>query len=89
MQPFLNALFLPCVGITLSLCGCLAENNSACRNYVAVNIYDLDCYRSIGWGDVAVLADNWLKDESGILDDFDDDNNVDFIDFAIFGLIWQ
>jgi subtilisin family serine protease len=58
------------------------------QNYVAVNIYDLDCNGSIGWGDVGVLAENWLKTGSGIAGDFDADNNVDFIDFALLALIW-
>ncbi|MGA2094344.1 MAG: hypothetical protein ABSH16_13225, partial [Sedimentisphaerales bacterium] len=39
------------------------------QNYVAVNIYDLDCNGSIGWGDVGVLAENWLKTGSGIAGD--------------------
>jgi subtilisin family serine protease len=59
------------------------------QNYVEVYIYDLDRNCIIGWGDVAVLAENWLKIGSGIAGDFDNDNDVDFIDFAIFGLIWQ
>jgi subtilisin family serine protease len=59
------------------------------QNFVAVNIYDLDCNGSIGWGDVAVLAQNWLKTGNGIAGDFDNNNDVDFIDFAEFGLIWQ
>jgi hypothetical protein len=58
------------------------------QNYVAVNIYDLDCNGSIGLGDVGVLAQNWLKTASGIAGDLDADNNVDFIDFAIFGIVW-
>ena len=35
------------------------------QNYVAHNIYDLDydCY--IGWGDVAVISENWLQIEIG------------------------
>jgi hypothetical protein len=58
------------------------------QNYVADNIYDLDCNGSIGWGDVGVLAENWLKYGSGILDDFDADEDVDFIYFALFSIVW-
>ena len=55
------------------------------QNYVADNIYDLDCDGSIGWGDVAVMAYNWL--DSGPAD-FDHSGNVDFRDFAEFGWAW-
>jgi hypothetical protein len=30
------------------------------QNYVANNIYDLDCDGTIGYGDVAVISENWL-----------------------------
>lgn len=63
--------------------------DSSDQNYVAISIYDLDNDGSIGWGDLAVLAQNWLKTGSNIPGDFNNDNNVDFIDFAIFAIIWQ
>jgi len=59
------------------------------QNYVAYNIYDLDCDGSIGWGDVAVIADNWLLQGPGIPGDFDADEIVNFLDFAEFGNVWQ
>ena len=58
------------------------------QNYVAVYIYDLNRNCTIGWGDVAVFAENWLQTGNGIAGDFDADNYVDFIDFAEFALIW-
>jgi hypothetical protein len=58
------------------------------QNYMAYNKYDLDCDTVIGLGDLAVLAENWLKTGPGILGDFNADDNVDFIDFAEFGVVW-
>jgi lysophospholipase L1-like esterase len=55
------------------------------QNYVADNIYDLDCDGSISWGDVAVMAANWLGTGAG---DIDNSGKVDFMDFAAFGLTW-
>jgi hypothetical protein len=59
------------------------------QNYVAFNIYDLDCDGSIGWGDVAVIADNWLLQGPEIPGDFNADGIVNFWDFAEFGNTWQ
>jgi hypothetical protein len=59
------------------------------QNYVAHNIYDLDCDGSIGWGDVAVIAGNWLLQGPQIPGDFNTDGIVDFFDFAEFANIWQ
>jgi hypothetical protein len=58
------------------------------QNYSAYNIYDLDCDGSIGWGDVAVIADNWLSQGPGVPADFDTSHIVDFLDFAEFGNVW-
>ena len=58
------------------------------RNYLAENIYDLDCDGSIGYGDIGVMADNWLDSTVGNICDFDDDTNVNFIDYAEFANIW-
>jgi hypothetical protein len=61
------------------------------QNYVAHNIYDLDydCY--IGWGDVAVIHDNWLETGENIPGDFykDEANTVNFLDFADFANVWK
>ena len=59
------------------------------QNYVAHNIYDLDydCY--IGWGDVAIISENWL-DGPDLPGDFykDEDDIVNFLDFAEFANHW-
>ncbi len=55
------------------------------QNYVANNVYDLDCDGSIGLGDFDVIAWNWLTAGDG---DFDDDGVVDFFDFAELALAW-
>jgi len=55
------------------------------QNYIADNIYDLDCDGSIGWGDVAVMAESWLG--TGFAD-FDQSGKVDFLDFAKLGWAW-
>ncbi len=61
------------------------------QNYQAANIYDLDCDGSIGFGDIVVISENWLMMGQDIPGDFykDDNNIVNFLDFADFTLIWQ
>jgi len=51
------------------------------QNSIASNVYDLDCNGEIGWGDVGVLADNWLS-PSPERGDFNEDGTVNFLDFA-------
>jgi M6 family metalloprotease-like protein len=65
--------------------------NITYQDYVANNIYDLDCDGSIGFGDIVVMSENWLKTGEDIPGDFykDDDDIVNFLDFADFALIWQ
>lgn len=63
------------------------EANEQDQNYIAENIYDLDCDGSIGLGDFAVMADNWLMTGPGILGDFVADEIVNFLDFAAFGIV--
>jgi hypothetical protein len=60
------------------------------QNYQAANIYDLDCDGSIGYGDIAVISDNWLETGEDIPGDFykDDDDIVNFLDFADFANVW-
>ncbi|MDD5063489.1 MAG: glycoside hydrolase family 88 protein [Phycisphaerae bacterium] len=60
------------------------------QNYAAYNVYDLDCDGLIGWGDVGVMADNWLSSGPDIPGDLykDEYNIVDFLDFAEFGSVW-
>ena len=60
------------------------------QNYAAYNIYDLDCDGEIGFGDVGVMADNWLLTGPDVLGDIfkDEDDIVNFLDFAMFGLVW-
>jgi hypothetical protein len=61
------------------------------QNYVAHNIYDLDydCY--IGWGDVAIISENWLETGENIPGDFykDEANTVNLLDFADFANVWK
>jgi M6 family metalloprotease-like protein len=61
------------------------------QNYIAFSIYDLDCDGSIGFGDIMVISENWLMMGQDIPGDFykDDNNIVNFLDFADFALIWQ
>jgi hypothetical protein len=59
------------------------------QNYVADNVYDLDCDGSIGLGDVGVIADNWLLEGPGNPADLAPDEIVNFLDFAEFGNIWK
>jgi hypothetical protein len=54
------------------------------QNFIAENIYDLDCDGSMGLGDFAVMADNWLMTGPGLLGDFIADEIVNFLDFAEF-----
>lgn len=60
------------------------------QNYVAYNVYDLDCDGSIGFGDVAVISDNWLQSGENLPGDLfkDDTNTVNFLDFAEFANVW-
>jgi hypothetical protein len=60
------------------------------QNYIAHNIYDLDCDGSIGFGDVAVISENWMSDSVDVHDgDFNDDDILNFLDFAEFGIVWK
>jgi lysophospholipase L1-like esterase len=56
------------------------------QNFIAYNIYDLDCDGLIGFGDFDIIANNWLL--AGPQGDFIVDGVVDFADFAEFGLVW-
>jgi hypothetical protein len=59
------------------------------QDYGATNIYDLDCDGFINWGDVAVISENWLSNDVDVNDgDFNDDDIVNFLDFANFTLVW-
>ncbi len=59
------------------------------QNYIAYNIYDLDCDGYIGWGDVAAISEYWLATDLDIKADIDDDGAVNFVDFAELGIAWQ
>jgi subtilisin family serine protease len=58
------------------------------QNYAAYDIYDLDCSGFIGFGDVAVMGENWLTTGEDIPGDFDKNNTVNFLDFAEFAPVW-
>jgi C1A family cysteine protease len=59
------------------------------QNYQAINIYDLDCDGSIGFGDLMIISENWL-DGPNLPGDFyeDEDDIVNFLDFADFAKHW-
>ena len=59
------------------------------QNYLAENIYDLDCDDFIGPGDLNIFAENWLGGPD-LPGDFykDDANMVNFLDFADFSRVW-
>jgi hypothetical protein len=59
------------------------------QDYQAVNIYDLDCNGSIGYGDIAVMCDNWLAESAGNSCDLNNDGNVNFGDYAAFANVWM
>lgn len=60
------------------------------QNYKDVSKYDLDGDKSIGWGDVEVMRDNWLVVGPNVPGDIykDEDNIVNFLDFAEFAGVW-
>ncbi len=52
---------------------------------------DLDGDGFIGWGDVGVMSEHWLADpntDPNIEGDLNNDDIVNFLDFAEFGLAW-
>jgi hypothetical protein len=61
------------------------------QDYLADNIYDLDCDGSVGFGDVAIIGENWLLVGPDVPGDIykDEDNTVNFLDFADFADVWQ
>jgi hypothetical protein len=60
------------------------DANAQDQNYIANNIYDLDCDGTIGLGDIAVMAGYWLATGPGIPADLFADQIVNFLDFAKF-----
>jgi len=52
------------------------------------NISDVDCSGSVGLPDLAMLAGQWLADESLLREDADRNGIVDFFDVAILGQHW-
>ncbi|MCJ7730409.1 MAG: hypothetical protein MUO27_11110, partial [Sedimentisphaerales bacterium] len=61
------------------------------QHYEDISIYDLDDDGLIGWGDVAVMSEDWLEPGGPDVpsDIHKDDNNiVNFLDFADFALVW-
>lgn len=64
--------------------------NMVDQNYTADSVYDLDCSGNIDWGDISVIAQNWLHYGPGIIGDLGDiDEEVDFRDFAEFANAWK
>ncbi len=64
-------------------------NDQFDQDYLADNIYDLDCNGSIGLGDVGIIADNWLQTGPDVPGDLykDETDTVNFLDFAKFVLM--
>jgi hypothetical protein len=58
------------------------------NNYVANSIYDLNCDGYIDWGDVDIMAENWLRRLETSDGDINQDGDVDFRDFADFRAAW-
>jgi hypothetical protein len=59
------------------------------QDYLAINIYDLDCNGSVGSGDLMVIAQNWLKTSANVNEgDFNNDAAVNLLDFAMFAQHW-
>ena len=61
------------------------------QDYIAHNIYDLDCDGSIGFGDIGVISDNWLRAGEDIPGDIykDENNIVNLLDFSMFAEVWK
>ncbi|MBA7682542.1 hypothetical protein ES703_90892 [subsurface metagenome] len=49
---------------------------------------DFDCDGCVQLDDLAVLTDEWLEEQSGLIADLYDNDKVDFYDFAIFAENW-
>lgn len=58
------------------------------QNYVATNIYDLDCNGSIGLGDIGIMVGNWPAIGPNLPADFYEDDMINFLDFADFTNAW-
>lgn len=66
----------------------ITENKAETRVYDANNMYDLDCNGSIGEGDLAIIANNWLSSNSNAQGNFNHDEILNFLDFALFAQRW-
>jgi hypothetical protein len=62
--------------------------NQTGQDYTATNIYDLDCDSFIGYGDIEIIGENWLQSGPNVPGDFDQDNILNFLDWADFALVW-
>jgi len=64
--------------------------NKTGQDYLADNIYDLNCDDFISYGDVAIMCENWLVSGPDVPGDIrnDDGNIVNFLDFAKFAEVW-
>ena len=50
---------------------------------------DFDCDGCVQLDDLAVLAGEWLKEQTGLIADLHDNDKVDFDDFVIFAENWM
>jgi len=62
--------------------------DQAYQDYKDISAYNLNGDGFIGWGDIAVICEYWLKTEPDSEGDFNDDGVVDILDFAEFALFW-
>jgi hypothetical protein len=60
----------------------LLQANVQDQNYIADNIYDLDCNEILNFADYVVMFDNWLLTGPGIPGDIVPDEIINFLDFA-------
>jgi len=62
-------------------------NDREQQNYTADSIYDLDCSGSWDYGDLGVIAENWLDEAAGNICDLNGDNVVNLKDYAEFAAV--
>jgi hypothetical protein len=67
------------------------NDNLVAQDFADVSIYDIDDSGAIDWGDFYILCDSWLQTGEDIAGDFykDENNIVDFLDFADFVRAWR
>ena len=62
--------------------------DQAWQDYKDISMYNLNGDGFIGWGDIGVICEYWLKTEPDREGDFNNDGVVNLLDFAEFALFW-